>query len=191
MCNRPSVTYLTHPGCRRPHAIDGFLTITVYNNITKKLIYQFKYQPNLTRLAVIISEVMIDGLIQNEIFYKFLEEKSPVIIPIPLSQKRLKTRGYNHAELLGNYVAQYFKLKINNKILFSVKDVKPQLKLNKEERIKNMEKAFGINKNFKIPENIILIDDIATSFSTLKEAARILKEKGAKKVIGLTFAREI
>lgn len=195
MCNRPSVTFMTHPGCQKPYGLDGVLTITVYNNLTKKLIYQFKYSPHLSKLAAIIADLMIEGLIQNEIFYKFLEDNNPVIIPIPLSKKRFKERGYNHAELLASCVAQYFKIKISKRTLVRIKETKPQYKLNREERIKNMKNAFGIlnlpTAKSQMPKAVILVDDITTSFTTLKESAKILKLKGAKKVIGLTFAREL
>jgi competence protein ComFC len=190
-CARGSVTFFTHPGCQKRGGIDGILSVTNYNNITKKLIYNFKYSPYIKNLAVIISDLMIAGLEQNEVFYRFLEKYNPVIIPIPLSDKRLRQRGYNHSELLSNYVAQYFKLKETPKILKRIKETKPQFKLKKDERIKNIANAFGIHKNAKIPEFVILVDDIATSFSTLKEAARVLKRAGVKKVIGITFAREI
>ncbi|HVZ67523.1 MAG TPA: ComF family protein [Patescibacteria group bacterium] len=201
VCLRPSINGMTHNGCLKRGGIDGVVSITNYNNIVKKLIFRLKYPPYIKALAVIISKVLIEGLIQNESFYKFLEEYNPVIIPIPLSEKRLRTRGYNHAELIGYYVAQYFGLKLNTDLLQRIKDTKPQYKLNKIERFENLKNAFEITNIYKksknlsvakrIPESVILIDDIATSFATLKAASSVLKKNGVKRVLGVTFAREI
>ena len=191
VCMRSAINCLTHPGCQKPLEIDGVVAITNYNNIVKRLIYQFKNNPHVSKLAGIISRVLIEGLEQNEGFYNFVLQNNPTLIPIPLSQKRLRERGYNHAELLASYVAKYYKLKLNSKALVQVKDTKPQSKLSKKDRIENVRNAFGINKNLKLPENVVLIDDIATSFATLREAAKVLKQKGVKKVLGVTFAREI
>ena len=192
VCFRPALNGLTHPGCLTPHALDGAISVVAYNGIIKKLIYQYKYNPHLSKLSDTIGELTCDGLSQNESFYSFIEKYQPTLVPIPLSAKRLRERGYNHAELLASYIAKYFKLGLNNKVLVRVKNTKPQFKLSKEERRKNIEGAFEIaNPPAGGPASIVLIDDIATSFATLKEATKVLKRKGAKKVLAVTFAREI
>lgn len=134
---------------------------------------------------------MADFLSQNELFMQYLEKYHPVFVPIPLSAKRMRIRGYNHAELITYYVAQYFKSGMYNKLLVRIRDTKPQYKLNKNERIKNIEGSFQISINSSLPTNIVLIDDVATTFATLKEAAKVLKQAGVKRVLGVTFARDI
>ena len=134
VCFRPSVDGITHPYCIKPYGLDGVIGAVEYKTVAKRMIYQFKYKPNLYKLDEIIGKLMCESLSQNEGFYKFLEA-NPVLMPIPLSGKRLRERGYNHAELLTSYVAQYFRLKINKKLLVRVKDTKPQYRLNKEEII--------------------------------------------------------
>lgn len=171
--------------------LNGVMSTVVYNGVVRKLIRQFKYRPHVSRLSEVISEIMNDGLAQNEGFYQFIEEFDPVIVPIPLSAKRLRERGYNHAEIIGDHVAKYFNLVMSNKLLVRVKDTKPQYKLNKEARSKNLAGAFEVSKNAKVPNSVILIDDVATTYATLQEAARVLKQNGSKRVLGVTFAREI
>lgn len=185
--------------------LDGVISAVIYNSIIRKLIRQFKYKPYVSKLAEIISEIMNEGLAQNEAFYNFIEQFESVIIPIPLSPRRLRERGYNHAEILASFVAKYFDLKIEPKILVRIKETKPQFRLNKEERKKNVEDAFSVRKDPKtpllgqrptgpaanIPKAVVIIDDLATSLATLKEAAKVLKSAGAKKVLGVTFAREV
>lgn len=193
VCLRPAINGMTHPVCLKSQGLDGVIPVVIYNGIVKKLIYQFKYSPNLSKLASTIGEIMIEGLAQNESFYGFIERYKPVLVPIPLSTKRMRERGYNHAELLTSYVAQYFDLKIKTKILVRIKDTKAQYKLNKAQRIENISGAFAVSDKYNkenIPENIILVDDITTSFTTLKEATKILKKAGVKRVLGVTFAKE-
>ncbi len=195
ICARPSMNGLTHPKCQKPHLIDGVIPSVLYKGVVKKIIYQLKYAPYLKAVGEIISEIMSEGLSQNESFYHFVDQFKPVIIPIPLHKNRERRRGYNHAEIIASYVAQYFKLPIQNDILARVKNTKPQFKLNKKERINNLSGAFRIRGSVgwrtKISESVIIVDDITTSFATLKEAAKVLKRAGSKRVLGVTFAKEL
>ncbi len=195
VCLKGSVNGFTHSVCEGKYSIDGVISAVVYSSISGKIIRQFKYKPHISKLAEIISEIMNEGFTQNESFYYFIEQFKPVVIPIPLSSSRERARGYNHAGLLASYVAKYFNLTVRTDFLVRVKDTRPQYKLNKEERIKNLVGAFGIRESeslrTKIPETVVLVDDVATTLSTLKEAARALKRAGTKKVLGVTFAREL
>ena len=175
--------------------LDGMISAVVYNGVVKKLIRQFKYKPYVSKLSEIISEIMNEGLAQNESFYNFVSKYNPTIIPIPLSNRRLRERGYNHAEIIATHVAKYFNLKMDSRILVRIKDTKPQYKLNKRERLENIQGAFGIRESAswrtKVPKSVVIIDDLATSLATLKEAAKVLKHNGSKNILGVTFAREI
>lgn len=175
--------------------LDQVISAVVYNKVAQRLIRQFKYKPYVSGLSKIISEIMNEGLAQNESFYRFVEQFEPIVVPIPLSPKRLRERGYNHAELLASYVAKYFNLAMSGRLLVRIKDTKPQYKLKKHERLENVQGAFGVREyaswRTKIPRSVVLVDDIATTFATLKEAAKVLKSAGAKRVFGVTFAREL
>lgn len=171
--------------------LDGAISVVVYNGVIRKLIRQFKYKPHVSRLGEIISEIMNEGLAQNEGFYNFVSKYKPVIVPIPLGNRRFRERGYNHAEIIASYVAKYFGLDIEPQVLIRLKNTKPQYKLSRKERFENISGAFGVCENQGVPKSVIIIDDIATSFATLKEAAKTLKKAGAKRVLGVTFAREI
>ena len=191
VCLKGEIDGLTHPVCRDKYSIDGVASIVVYNSITRKLIKQFKYRPYVSRLSEIIGEVINEGLSQNEGFYNFIQRLEPVIVPIPLSSGRLRERGYNHAEKIASQVAKNFELKIEPRILVRIKETKPQFKLSKKERLENIRGAFGIRENQQVSNSVVLIDDVATTYATLKEAAKVLKSAGAKRVLGVTFAREI
>lgn len=196
ICNKAAYNGLTHPVCKSRSAIDGCFSALSYNKTAQKLIYNFKYKPYLTDLKTVLADLFYDSLIQNEDFNR--ELKSPpaggwVFIPIPLSDAKLKKRGYNQAEILAKELAKKFNIPFQN-ILKRVRDTKTQVGLSNIDRKLNIKNAFGIKiKNQKSNlknKNIFLVDDVVTTGSTLKEAAKILKKAGAKRVIGLTLARD-
>ncbi len=77
-------------------------------------------------------------------------------------------------------------------LLEKVKRTESQAKLDKAERVKNIEGVFNIRKDQnKIPEKLVLIDDIWTTGATMKECCKVLKKAGVKKVWGFTLARTV
>ncbi len=183
-----------------PNELDGLFSSITYNKTTQKLIYSFKYKPYLSDLRKILSDLFYEGLIQNESFMRKIGNPSTslraswLMVPIPLHQSKLKKRGYNQAEILAKDLAKKLNLPVQN-LLMRAKNTKAQFGLNKQERIKNINDAFLLNSKYYpaaggLNTNIFLVDDLATTGSTLTEAAKVLKKKGAKKVIGLTLARD-
>jgi ComF family protein len=145
-------------------------------------------------LAEPLSQLLIQALQNNwslEIgHWDFL------VIPIPLHERRLRYRGFNQAELLTQKVAQHFNLEIDNSILIRKVFTEPQAKFKEdyEKRRANLKNIFVIDpeqSRRKLIANkiIILIDDVATTGTTLIEAARVLKENNAKEVWALTVAK--
>ncbi len=112
-------------------------------------------------------------------------------IPIPLSPARFRERGFNQSELVSKIFADHFKLPLDTKSLIRIKHAKPQSETrNIVERQENVKKCFAV----KHPEslrgtNVVLIDDVTTSGTTLLEAAMALKSAGVKKIIALTAAK--
>ena len=210
ICERPSWDGMTHPKCIGKYTIDGYFSAVAYRNVIKKMLYQFKYQPYLFDLQSIITDLLYENLIQNELFENVLKT-SPVLIPIPLSKKKLRKRGYNQAELLAKNIAKRFGLRTID-CLARLTETKPQYGLSREERIENIKGAFGIREgaiadvvrqspksnqtpsSLRTPRNdvktALLVDDVLTTGSTLKEAASILKRNGFEKVWAVTFAQD-
>jgi competence protein ComFC len=189
VCNKPTIDGLTHPGCKSKYAIDGAFCAIAYKGIVKKLIYNFKYKPYLADLKKSLVELFYESVIQQETFQKAFKF-NPILVPIPLHVKRLKKRGYNHAELLAKGLSGKFNLKMRN-VLQRTKETKSQFGLKLKDRRENLKNAFILNPECKIASaNVFLIDDILTTGSTLFEAAKILKKSGARKVWGLVLARD-
>lgn len=190
VCSNQSFNGLTHLICKKKYTINGCFSAIAYNKIAKKLISSFKSNPYLSDLKKFLSDLFIESVIQNESFIKQIEIGQWIFVPIPLYSSKLKKRGYNQSEILAKMLAKSFKFPCIN-ILEKTKDTKNQSKLPRVERQENLKNAFKIIKNNPSIKNrnIFLVDDIVTTGSTLKEAAKILKKAGANKVFGLTLAK--
>lgn len=192
VCNRQSIDGLTHPSCRGKYVIDGAFSSIAYKGVAKKLIYNFKFDPHyISDLRHFLTDLFYEGLIQKESFNQVLRE-NPALVPVPLHRSKLKSRGYNQAEILANELAGRLDLRTEN-LLGRVKNTKSQVGLKREERRENIRDAFSIdiNKRSAIShKQVLLVDDVLTTGSTLLEAARVLKRSGAKKVYGLTLAKD-
>lgn len=153
----------------------------------KNLIWGIKYHRQ--KPAAIQATKIINRYLKNIGLANALREKT-IIVPIPLHAQREKERGFNQSqEMAQRLIADYPLMpallrKINNK---------PQAEIaNSQERHKNITGAFVINppyQNAVAKMNIILIDDVHTSGATISEAAKVLKENGAKKIIALVLAK--
>jgi ComF family protein len=111
-----------------------------------------------------------------------------VIIPVPLSSRRRRERGFNQSELIGKILFTQTGIPMRIDILKRTRHTSPQSETeNIGERRRNVEHAFRIVR--PPPPHIILLDDVTTSGSTFREAARALRESGARKIIGLATAK--
>jgi len=176
----------THDRCRKKYGLDGVLSIVLYNNIAKKFISQIKYRMAYGYFEKILNKLPVFWF---EKLTEFTEgNKDWFLQPIPLYSKKKNLRGFNQADLVASYFAKITKLKQID-ILKRTKDAPPQARTHsKKEREENIKGAFAVNKKKPIPSKIILVDDIYTSASTAKEAAKTLKKAGIKQVYLFTLA---
>ena len=165
--------------------IDGCFAIVSYAGIVKKLLYQYKYRPNLSDLRSFLAELFYEGMIQNELLYKQFD--NALLVPIPLHTSRLRSRGYDQVALLTDELSKQSGLPVR-KLLRRVKKTASQYGLKREDRMQNIKDAFTVLETEKHERTILLVDDIITSGTTLAEAARVIKRGGYKKVYGLAFA---
>src|SRR3989344_6206152 len=191
VCNLVSFNGFTHPKCRKKHTIDGVFSSISYKGVAKKLIIKFKYDPYLSGLKKVLSELFYEVIIQKEEFHKVLDSKKSLLVPVPLYSSRERKRGYNHAFILAQELSKSLNLP-TVKILKRIKNTKTQVNLGKEERRRNLKDAFAIDSRFKgeiKAKQIFLVDDVFTTGSTLLSAGKVLKREGAAGVWGLTLAR--
>ena len=120
------------------------------------------------------------------------EEPVPgeVIVPVPLHRRRLRERGYNQSALLAREVSKLSGIPIDEGLLVRTKDTPPQARaVNREQRRTNVEGSFQCSQDVE-GRALILVDDVATTGSTLSACAQALKDRGAASVWGLVLARE-
>jgi len=120
-----------------------------------------------------------------------------IITPIPLHSKTFKSRGYNQAEIIAQELSQATGFPLIPDLLVRAHMTASQTKLSKEERRKNIKGVFEINAQYYPKSDqalkgssVILVDDVFTTGSTLREAAKILKKAGISEVYGFTLAHD-
>ena len=124
---------------------------------------------------------------------RFLEEEKAVdaVIPVPLHPNRQKQRGYNQSELLARVIASDLRLPIDLASLRREKDTlaSSSLQGGRAAREENLKDAFKVTDAEKVKgKTLLLVDDVLTTGTTANQAAKVLKQAGAKAVYVLTFA---
>jgi ComF family protein len=109
-----------------------------------------------------------------------------VVIPVPLHRNRERRRGFNQATLIAESLTQLNRT-IDTSTLRRRKNTPSQTGLSRSQRTLNLAGAFEVRG--RVPECVIVVDDVYTTGSTLHEVARTLKRHGAKRVEVLTVAR--
>jgi competence protein ComFC len=161
------------------------------DGLVKKAVWTLKYAGRHS-IAPILAKAMSDKIAEELSELAMMENfTEPALIPIPISARRFKERGFNQAEILAAELAgSNPQLKLEKNVLYKIRETKNQARIHdRNERLKNLKGAFEIkNPGLIKGRNIILIDDVSTTGATLVEAKRILEKSGAKKVIALTLA---
>jgi len=162
------------------------------NKISRKAVWAIKYGKNekiIKKFSNLLHGFILENITDEMIFSNF---NNPLLIPIPMHKNNLKERGYNQSELIAKEI---FKIdsgenfSISEKALTKIKETPHQSELkNKSRRLKNLKDCFYADEKLVKNRNIILIDDVITTGTTMNEAARTLRKAGAKKVIGFSLA---
>jgi competence protein ComFC len=209
VCQKAALHGITHKSCQSAVTPDGCLSVFDYHDedIADILIQaKYKFLPSAyNRFGHAVAD-FISAEHMQEYF------KTYVVCPIPLHKNRLRWRGFNQADILGKTVSERLSLSFEP-LLSRVRSTKTQKDLDKKARGNNMAEAFGLHHDktdyqarildwffdyskpprLKISvrnKNVLLIDDVITTGSTLLEATKILKQNGAHSVWCVTVARD-
>jgi len=113
-----------------------------------------------------------------------------VLVPVPLHPRRLRSRGYNQSHLLAKEAGKLLDLPVREDLLKRAKDSSPQVEArSREQRRANVAGSFEADAGAE-GLSILLVDDVATTGSTLMACAAALKDAGATSVWGLVLARD-
>ena len=116
-------------------------------------------------------------------------DAADLVIPMPLSAKRLRERGFNQALQLARHLAPD---KTDATLLLRIRHTPPQTDLHRAQRLANVQNAFAIEPlrvQALAGKRLVLVDDVMTSGASLHAAARVLRQAGAAHVTALVLAR--
>jgi competence protein ComFC len=154
-------------------SLDRNISLYSYTSFTKEVIARFKFRGDY-----VLSEIFAED------FLKALQDfQNDYLVPIPLSDERLYERGFNQSEAIIR-VAGFEPTHLLTRI-----HTEKQSKKSRSERI-HLDQVFRVDSDLVLRgKKILLVDDIYTTGSTLRHAARLLKKNGADKVYSITLAR--
>lgn len=135
-------------------------------------------------------KTFVNFMLKNEKFYQNIQCYDK-IIPVPVSKKREKERGYNQSLLIAKEISKRTGIKYEKDCLVKTKNIIEQSKLNREQRAENIRGAYELRNVNKIKQKkILLVDDIFTTGSTAKECCKTLKQTAVKDIDVLTIAKD-
>lgn len=186
VCKAPHRAGRTCNFCQAAIGFDYLLAATNYDSeIVARLIKLLKYKFAKT-VAPVLARLLVDFWQQGN----FPPLENRLVVPVPLHAKRLRWRGFNQAEEIGRDFAAALGLEFSANILSRTRHTSPQAKLDGAERLTNVRDCFQVVDAKDVAgRNVVLIDDVVTTGSTVNECARMLKQAGANKILVLAVAR--
>lgn len=156
----------------------------VFDGPMRKVIHALKYGKNNGGLGYSLAPGLAD-------FYQSLEWTVDMIVPIPLSAQRLQQRGYNQVDLVARPFADLLGVAYLPRALEKIRHTETQVGKTKTERKDNVRGAFRGSPQLVAGKSVLILDDVATTGSTLQAASLALQEAGAARVFALTLARAL
>lgn len=194
-CGLPILSYYQRPDhryylcyrCRkRRWAFDQARSAFIFNDSIKDAIHLMKYSGHF-RMSGFLGREMVKVLVNNFSAHKTLKEA--IIVPVPITNQKLKEREFNQSELLANTIGNLLGLPIYTHLLERTKEVKPQVGLPLKERERNVRGAFKVtNPQFLKNRRILLLDDVMTTGATVNECSKQLRRAGGKNIYVWTLA---
>lgn len=155
----------------------------IYDDNSKDLIIDFKFHDKTSSAEVLANMLFVAG---KDIW----AENPDYLIPVPLHKKRLHKRRYNQSALLCKFLSLKTMVPSDYFSLERVINTVPQVSLTGAKRKNNLKKAFRLKNPEKFKnKSVVLVDDVKTTGSTLRECAKVLHNAGAKNIYSLTLAQ--
>ncbi len=152
--------------------------------IVRHMIWRLKYKHD-QHVASLFGEMVHEYVLEYCAERKMFNESRLCIIPLPLTKKRERERGYNQIHVVTDVLESYGHYEIRKDILKKVRHTKPQTEIRKkEERRNNVRGVFATTERVSefLNTPIIILDDVVTTGSTLHEARKTLTAAGVKNV---------
>lgn len=185
-CKQVNIDGGTCIQCTDQTPLDQLVSLTTYKpkSAPGQLIEQLKYAYSQGAIQEITQWLTRGESVLHSI------KAIDIIVPIPLHARRQAERGFNQSEIIATTLGQILNKPVKINILKRSKATKQQAKLGKVERQQNVKNAFVcVKSNALKNKNILLVDDVYTTGSTMSAAASVLNKYTNKKARGFTLAR--
>jgi len=156
---------------------------TVFEDPVRSALHRLKYRRDIG-----LGEVLADQMYE---FVVGLNWPLEIVLPIPLSKKRLSERGYNQVGMVAYPLSLRLRLAYRPDALVRAKETRSQVGLSAVERQENVQSAFRAESKRVKGSAILLVDDVSTTGATLSSAADALYKSGVRDVYAVTVARAL
>jgi ComF family protein len=154
-----------------------------YDGGVREALVRFKYSGRL-HLSRPLAALLVEAFGRH-----FHPEEFDLMLPVPLHRSRLLKRGFNQSLILAERVSQATGVPVDRTSFRKVRDTPPQVGLPRSERLRNIHQSFRVLRASAVRgKSVLVIDDVATTGSTIGEAAQTIMASGAKRVEALVLA---
>jgi competence protein ComFC len=168
---------------RNPPAYRIMRSWAVFDSPVQNGLHTMKYRGNVS-FGESIAEQMTD-------FVRSLRWPVDVMIPVPLGKKRLKERGYNQVALVAEPLSYQLGWRYEPDALRKVRETRSQVGLNISQRGENVQDAYQADPNVVKNATVLIMDDVATTGSTIAACTTALLSAEAREVYVVTIARAL
>lgn len=161
---------------RSSHGYKQGKAVFVYEGEIRRSMYRFKYGNKREYAAFYAKEAA--GLYQDWVLRHNIE----VIVPIPMYSRKKRLRGYNQAEVFAAALGRELGISVDRKLVKRIRNTVPLKELNPMERRSNLKNAFQLMQDIVKYRQILLVDDIYTTGSTMDVVSKLLLSAGANEI---------
>ena len=164
--------------------IDGLFAAFYYENGIDRAVQTMKFngQP---RLAEAFAYLLLEEYLKAPALPRI-----DLIMPVPMHKSKKRQRGFNQAELLARKISGFLDIPLDTDTLVKTRGTKPQSSLTRPERLQNLVNAFEVRNIRNIRnKNILLVDDVITTGTTINTCGKILYENGAARIYAMVVAK--